>query len=145
MEDYKNLIWWMRWMGTGQTGEATYTRVADAFENLVTENAALRRHIDNLTDAQAVMVKEFTEKLEELEEVKVERSWISVKDRLPETDELVLVSASGKPLPNITYDRAVVLASYDRVEGWIIEEYPEWDTPEVTHWMPLPDPLEKEM
>lgn len=73
MEKCKSLIWWLRWMGTGQTGEATYTRVADAFENLLTENAALRRHIDNLTDAQAVMVKEFTAKLEELEEVKAER------------------------------------------------------------------------
>lgn len=69
--------------------------------------------------------------------------WFSVKDGLPETDELVLAVASGKPLPNITYDRAVVLASYDRAEGWIIEEYPEWDTPEVTHWMPLPDPPEE--
>lgn len=39
---------------------------ANIIENLQTENAALRRHIDNLTDAQAVMVKEFTEKLEEL-------------------------------------------------------------------------------
>ena len=73
MEKCKSLIWWLRWMGTGQTGEPTYTRVADAFENIITENAALRRHIDNLTDAQAVMVKEFTEKLEELEQVKAER------------------------------------------------------------------------
>ena len=73
MENYKNLIWWLRWMGQGQPGAATYTRFADAFENIITENAALRRHIENLTDAQAVMVKEFTEKLEELEQVKVER------------------------------------------------------------------------
>ena len=31
---------------------------ADTIENLQTENAALRRQIDNLTSAQAVMVKE---------------------------------------------------------------------------------------
>lgn len=73
MEKCKSLIWWLRWMGTGQTGETTYTRVADAFENIITENTALRRLVDNLTDAQAVMVKEFTEKLEELEQVKAER------------------------------------------------------------------------
>lgn len=73
MEKCKDLIWWLRWMGTGQTGEMTYTRVADAFENIITENAALRMHIENLTDAQAVMVKEFTAKLEELEQVKAER------------------------------------------------------------------------
>ena len=46
------------------------SKAADAIENLQTENAALRRQIDNLTDAQAVMVKEFTEKLEELDQVK---------------------------------------------------------------------------
>lgn len=73
MEKCKDLIRWLRWMGQGQPGAATYTRVADAFENIITENAALRRHIDNLTDAQAVMVKEFTAKLEELAEVKEER------------------------------------------------------------------------
>ena len=72
MENYKNLIWWMRWMGLGQPGAATYTRMADAFENIITENAALRRHIENLTDAQAVVVKEFETKLEELHEAKSE-------------------------------------------------------------------------
>ena len=39
---------------------------ANIIENILTENGALRRMIDNLTSAQAVMVKEFTEKLEEL-------------------------------------------------------------------------------
>lgn len=71
MDDYKNLIWWLRWMGT-QTGEATYTRAADAFENMLNENAALRRQIGNLTDAQAAVVKEFDKKLEELHETKSE-------------------------------------------------------------------------
>lgn len=57
----------------GIHGCAVMRAAADAMENLQTENAALRRHIDNLTDAQAVMVKEFTAKLEELAEVKEER------------------------------------------------------------------------
>lgn len=60
-------------------GCAVMLAAADAMENLQTENAALRRHIDNLTDAHAVMVKEFTEKLEELEQVKAERD-ASVED-----------------------------------------------------------------
>lgn len=42
MENYKSLIWWLRWMWT-QTGETTYTRAADAFENIINENAALRQ------------------------------------------------------------------------------------------------------
>lgn len=46
------------------------TDAADAIENLTTENTALRRQIGNLTSAQAVMVKEFEEKLEELGQAK---------------------------------------------------------------------------
>ena len=45
---------------------------ADKIENLISENAALRRQIDNLTSAQAMMVKEFDKKLEELHEAKSE-------------------------------------------------------------------------
>lgn len=37
------------------------------------ENTGLRNHISSLTDAQAVMVKQFAEKLEELAQVKAER------------------------------------------------------------------------
>lgn len=46
---------------------------ADAIENLLTETAALRRQIDNLTSAQAAMVDQFNTKLEELHETKSER------------------------------------------------------------------------
>lgn len=67
---------------------------ADAIEYLQTENAALQRQIDNLTSAQAVMVKEFEEKLEELAEIKEERDaalrmkWECVgADDLPELKE----------------------------------------------------------
>ena len=54
-------------------GCAVMRAAADAMENLQTENAALRRTIDNLTSAQAVVLKEFETKLEELAEVKAER------------------------------------------------------------------------
>ena len=48
-------------------------KAADAIENLLTENAAIRRKIDNMTSTQAVMVKEFDKKMEELAKVKKER------------------------------------------------------------------------
>ena len=54
----------------GIHGCAVMRAAADAMENLQTENAALRRTIDNLTSAQAVVLKEFEAKLEELAEVK---------------------------------------------------------------------------
>ena len=57
----------------GISGCAVMRAAADAMENMQTENAALRRTIDNLTSAQAVVLKEFEAKLEELAEVKAER------------------------------------------------------------------------
>lgn len=56
----------------GIHGCAVMRAAADAMENLQTENAALRRQIGNLSSAQAVMVKEFDKKLEELAEIKAE-------------------------------------------------------------------------
>ena len=53
-------------------GCAVMRAAADAMENHQTENDALRRHIDNLTDAQVVVVKEFEAELEELHEAKSE-------------------------------------------------------------------------
>ena len=65
--------------------------------------------------------------------------WISVKDRLPEIYEDVLVIASGNPQKNITLSAAYCFG-YISGDGWVIEEYPEWENAYVTHWMMLPDP-----
>lgn len=71
--------------------------------------------------------------------VNISAKWISVKDRLPEsTGEYVLVLASGKPSENVTLVQAYELAEFDANDGWILEMYPEWENPTVTHWMPLP-------
>lgn len=71
------------------------------------------------------------------------REWISVKDRLPENDDIVMVIASGK-FGNITLVNAFELATYSIDEGWILEMWPEWEDPKVTYWMPLPQPTEGE-
>ena len=62
-------------------GCAILMAAADAMENLQAENAALRRTIDNLTSAQAVVLKEFEAKLEELAEVKAERDALAERNR----------------------------------------------------------------
>lgn len=74
--------------------------------------------------------------------------WISVKDRLPDDEQEVLVIAHG-------WDgRLVYVGSHKRVEAqksWltgITNESSEWSLwgwsylkePMVTHWMPLPEP-----
>lgn len=69
-----------------------------------------------------------------------ERRWIPVMERLPETEEFVLVIVNGKPHRNITLENACELANYIPGEGWVLEMWPEWESPDVTHWMPLPEP-----
>lgn len=65
--------------------------------------------------------------------------WISVEDRLPKEEGLVLVIANGKPMDNITLVDAYELGEYTD-EGWIIDAWPGWEDAQVTHWMPLPEP-----
>ena len=74
-------------------------------------------------------------------ELKEERRWIPVEERLPEPDKQVLAIVSGR-WENITFDRAYELMSWSSDEGWIMEAWPELEDPEVTHWKPLPEPPE---
>lgn len=60
-------------------------------------------------------------------------SWISVADRLPDDDAMVLCIVSGKPRTNITLDEAMEIASYSRTDGWIVDAWPEWEDPTVTY------------
>lgn len=74
--------------------------------------------------------------------------WISVKDRLPEPEQEVLVIAHGWS------DRLLYIGSYQRMEAetsWltgVTSKASDWSLwgwsylrePEVTHWMPLPEP-----
>lgn len=76
-------------------------------------------------------------------EVLRDASWISVADRLPDDDVMVLCIVSGRPQTNITLDEAMEIASHSHTEGWIVETWPEWDDPTVTYWMPLPEPPEE--
>lgn len=73
--------------------------------------------------------------------------WIPVEDRLPDkSDDLVLIQVNGKPKENITLHNALELACYiaEGNEGWILEEYPEWENPDVLAWRPLPEPYRPE-
>jgi hypothetical protein len=63
--------------------------------------------------------------------------WISVKDRLPETNELCIVNTEW---------RAIVPALYGN-ESWIFDEGQGWSEKVlsyVSHWMPLPEPPKDE-
>ena len=64
--------------------------------------------------------------------------WTRPDEALPITDDIVLVSISGK-LGHITLDHALEFASYDK-DGWLLETFPEADPEEFTihAWMVLP-------
>lgn len=81
------------------------------------------------------IIRAARERLEEL----TASPWISVNDRLPEDEQEVLVLANGRPQKNIELINACELATFYAGEGWLFEAYPDWDDPQVTYWMPLPE------
>lgn len=50
-----------------------------------------------------------------------------------------MVLANGRPREYIVLDNACELATFYAGEGWLFEAYPDWDDPQVTYWMPLPE------
>lgn len=63
---------------------------------------------------------------------------IPVKEKLPETEDMVLIQVSGHPAENISLHDALQLAEYNPEEGWILEMWPKWEGAEPVAWMPLP-------
>ena len=59
--------------------------------------------------------------------------WISVKDRLPEDNDIVLIVFQGS---------VVSVAFYEG--DWRHPLYPQTALVSVTHWMPLPEPPKEE-
>ena len=65
--------------------------------------------------------------------------WVSVENALPPEHEPVLCIVSGKPKPNITLEDAYQLGSWNKADGWIIDEWLDWEGANVTWWMKLPE------
>lgn len=77
-----------------------------------------------------------------IEDAPTVNGWISVKDRMPETRHAVLVYTP--------YHKNIWAASMHEDGNWYIWSPgsrvlldPDWHGP-ITHWMPLPEPPEKE-
>ena len=70
--------------------------------------------------------------------------WVSVEDAMPPEHEPVLCIVDGKPKPNITLEDAYQIGSWNKADGWIIDEYLDWEDADVSWWMPLPAPPDKD-
>ena len=66
--------------------------------------------------------------------------WVSVENALPPEHEPVLCIVSGKPKANITLEEAYQLGSWNKADGWIIDEYLDWEDEDVSWWRKLPEP-----
>ena len=69
--------------------------------------------------------------------------WVSVERALPPEHEPVLCIVSGKPKANITLEEAYQLGSWNKADGWIIDEYLEWEDADVSWWRKLPEPPDR--
>lgn len=66
--------------------------------------------------------------------------WHDPTERLPEDGKPVLVIVSGRPTSHITLHRAMLFAEYWSDEGWILEEFPEWENARPERWRKMPTP-----
>lgn len=64
------------------------------------------------------------------------QEWISVKDRLPEPQQEVLVSV----LNDVLFRDIARVGSLDSRGIWRVDTPHEYFHRNITHWMPLPEP-----
>lgn len=62
------------------------------------------------------------------------------EERFAGEHEPVLCIVSGKPKANITLEEAYQLGSWNKADGWIIDEYLDWEDADVSWWRKLPEP-----
>lgn len=107
--------------------------------------AVIREAADTIEELNDFMNSQYARLLVKFQEAEnaIPR-WISVEERLPEFAQAVLVVASGKPKKHITFDHAIMTAVRYEFDGWVLDEFPEFDNPEITHWMSLPEAPKEE-
>lgn len=100
---------------------------------------------DKPREVQDADIAAFNHDIETLRKVVLSKSetttvkWFDPTKEVPaDPDEEVLILVSGEYM-NCRFGNALLLGSYNVVDGWILEQYPEWEKPGVTHWMHAPD------
>ena len=67
----------------------------------------------------------------------------TIPDNNYDAHHFASVQVSGKPADNILFDNAFEFALYEKEEGWMLDNYPEWKNPDVIAWQPLPEPYRR--
>lgn len=81
--------------------------------------------------------------LDDMPTLTPQNEWVSVEQAMPPEHEPVLCIVSGKPKPNIMLEDAYQLGSWNKADGWIIDEWLDWEGANVTWWMKLPEPPDR--
>lgn len=101
--------------------------------------------IDQACHPATVQIGEvFLDKVRSMPTLTLPNEWVSAENSMPAEHKSVLCIVSGKPRPNITLEEAYQLGSWNKADGWIIDEYLDWEDAVVLWWMPLPEPPGKE-
>lgn len=111
--------------------------ILDKWEFFYGQRAGRELWADKPTEVQNEDIANFCRDLGIVREALERTRWIPCSERLPGSSHDVLVIASGK-VGNIRLENSIEIGRFDRDEGWILEMWPEWEDPTVTHWMPLP-------
>lgn len=100
---------------------------------------------DNLTDIygdgnRLVYLNDVLDLIDEQPTLTPPNEWVSVENAMPSEHEPILCIVSGKPKANITLEEAYQLGSWNKADGWIIDEYLDWEDADVSWWRKLPEP-----
>lgn len=94
--------------------------------------------IDQACHPATVQIGEvFLDKVRSMPTLTPPNGWVSVEEMLPPEHEPVLCIVNGKPKPNITLEEAYQLGSWNKADGWIIDEYLDWEDADVSWWIPF--------
>jgi len=118
------------------TPEKMAQMVKDLIEQMVKD---LIDNPDALTRMLANMATEAVEMRDEIERLQARvdalETWVSVKDRMPEPGQRVIIFGKRSYQPK-GFMRVTLIDGYG---AWSGERYPEGHN-EVTHWMDVPEP-----
>lgn len=77
--------------------------------------------------------------LKEVAQILSSWQWRNAETEIPADGVCVIAVVSGRPAEHIELAEAYQTARFYADEGWIIEEWPTWETPTVYRWMPIPE------